>query len=418
MKSTHRGLIYLKYFFNGAGTREFAFEDQIFRNIVDIFELRRRLYNIQDIETANFKSLLGIYVKEHNFGEGDDLRFHSNFDSGNLFTAIRGQDGIYYIEMAADSNTIAHPHWFHFAVTNMKQGEKAVFRVMNFSQAKYVPSVCFRSRLDGGDWERMSVKDTSFYRNDLHGVHFDQAVLTRCKGKLTLEFVFEFPKSGDTVYFASSPPYSYEDLQRDSLAWQLKCHEKREYCFRKKLLCYTLTGRKLFYFEAYRAKEKVKTAQLKEMQVVILTARTYPNEPASSHMLKGFVDRLLDFEAGHRNEAGLLRQNFLFIIIPMLNPDGVSAGNSTSTFAGVSLGKSFSQPDRFITPESYYTRKLIQTLAQTNKIVFYADFRSSDRHPDCWLRGCEDSATTDNQQRELSVFLADWLTHFDLDRCK
>lgn len=418
MKSWHLGLVYLKYFFNGTGMKDFLFEDKVYRNVVDIFELRRRLYNIQDIESANFKTLFGTYLKEHHLGQDEDLRFHSNFDSGNLFTAMRGEDGVYYLEMAPDTNSTALPNWFHFAVTNTVEGEKVVFRMTNFSKPNYSPSVCYRSKKSSRGWERVSVKDCSYYQNDSYLHLFEESVASRCKGKYTLEFVFEFAKTGETVYFCTNPPYSYENLQRDSLAWHHKCHGRKDFFFRKKLLCYTLTGRKLFYYEAYRSRQKVKTSQLKDMKIVVLTARVHPNEPASNHMLKGFMEKLLNFDAEDKSEAAVLRDNFMFIILPMLNPDGVSAGNSVSTFAGVSLAKSFEQPERFITPESYYTRKLIQTLAQTNEIVFYADFRSSDMFANCWLNGCEEEGVPGRRQRELPVFLANWLNHFELERCK
>lgn len=418
MKSAYRGLIYLKYFFNGSSIKELVFEEQTYRTVVDIFELRRRLYNVKDIETANFKTLLGTYLKEHHLGEENDLRFHSNFDSGNLFTAIRGNDKVYYLEMTPDTNSNTYPHWFHFAVTNTRQSEKVVFRIINYTKTKLRPAPAYRSKRLGGVWDRLSSKDCSYFYNDDYLDSLDESIIPRAKGRFTLEFVFEFPEDQDTVYFATSPPYSYENLQKDSLEWQIKCHNQKEFCFRKKLLCYTLTGRKLFYYEAYRAGQKVKTAQIKGQKIIMLVARLNPNESVTNYVLQGFMQRLFDFEAGHRNEAGYLRQNYMFVIIPMLNPDGVSVGNSISSFSGQSLSKTFSQPDRFIHPESYYTRKLIQTLAQSNEIVFFSDFRSSDKHADSWLRGCEDPNKPGRKQRELPILLSDWFTHFDLECSK
>ena len=423
LKKSRAGLIYVKYFLGGANTKEFTLEGAIFKNIVDIFDLRKRLYNIKDIEQANFKTLLGNHMKEYSFGDKNDLFFHSNFDSGNLFSVVKGRDSVYYLEMTPDTNSTLDPGWFHFAVTNAKKGNRVVFRVINYTKPKFLnKAVCYRSKLDDSnpdsEWARLLEPDCSYYSNDEHLEVFDEVVLSRIKGKYTLEFIYQFEHDNDKVYFAPCPPYSYDDLQRDSLTWQLKCHNKRDYCFRKKLLCFTLTGRKLFYYEAYRAKEKTKTNMLKGQKIIILMARMHPSETASSFALQGFMEKLFDFEAGHKSEASFLRHHFMFVIIPMVNPDGVSVGNSCATFSGQSLKKTFAHPDRFIHPESFYIRKLIHTLSQSNQIMFYTDFRSSDYHKNCWIAGCEEKNFPGKKQREFPILMADWFKHFDLDKSK
>lgn len=404
--------------------KEFNYEGAIYRNIIDIFDLRKRLYNIKDIENANFKTLLGNHQREGHFEGKNDLIFHSNFDSGNLFTVVKGKDSVYYLEMMPDTNSTLEPAWFHFAVSNAKKGQRIVFRVMNFSKSKYLnKAVCYRSKVDnsstqGSSWGRLLEPDCTYYSNDAFISVFDEAVVSRARGKYTLEFIYQFEHDNDKVYFAPCPPYTYDDLQRDSLAWQLKCHNKRDYCFRKKLLCFTLTGRKLFYFEAYRASEKQKTSNIKDQKIIILMARMHPSETASSFLLQGFMEKLFDFEAGPRTEAAFLRHNFMFVIIPMVNPDGVSVGNTYATFSGQSLKKTFGHPDRFIHPESFYIRKLIHTLMQNNQIAFFTDFRGSDKQKNCWMSGCEEKGIPGKKQREFPVFLADWFNNFDLDRTK
>jgi murein tripeptide amidase MpaA len=56
---------------------------------------------------------------------------------------------------------------------------------------------------------------------------------------------------------------------------------------------------------------------------IMLTARVHPGESNSSWIMKG----ILDFLTSDCTEAKILRNNFVFKIVPMLNPDGVINGN-------------------------------------------------------------------------------------------
>lgn len=55
-------------------------------------------------------------------------------------------------------------------------------------------------------------------------------------------------------------------------------------------------------------------------KAVVITARVHPGETPSSWMMKGFMDYL----TGDSNQARELREKFIFKLVPMLNPDGVS----------------------------------------------------------------------------------------------
>lgn len=56
----------------------------------------------------------------------------------------------------------------------------------------------------------------------------------------------------------------------------------------------------------------------------MISARVHPGETVGSWMMKGVIDFLTDPD---NEEAQMLRENFVFKIIPMLNPDGVINGN-------------------------------------------------------------------------------------------
>jgi murein tripeptide amidase MpaA len=65
--------------------------------------------------------------------------------------------------------------------------------------------------------------------------------------------------------------------------------------------------------------------------------------------------------SNHEN-AKKLRQNFIFKIIPMLNPDGVIHGNYRSNISGYDLNKKWENPSKIYHPEIYYLKKLILSI--------------------------------------------------------
>ena len=143
------GLIYVKLFRSGKNMEPFEYEGVKLQNIIDIYSLRKRLYTLKDIEKASFETLLGSNFTEFNFGSDTDIDFHSNFDSGNLSRCLRGEDGVYYLEITPDTNSAGHQRWFHFATSHTKKGEKVKFRIINFADSNLlVKQVQYKSKKD------------------------------------------------------------------------------------------------------------------------------------------------------------------------------------------------------------------------------------------------------------------------------
>ncbi|XP_023599814.1 cytosolic carboxypeptidase 4-like [Myotis lucifugus] len=62
--------------------------------------------------------------------------------------------------------------------------------------------------------------------------------------------------------------------------------------------------------------------QFRQRPYQVITARVHPGESNASWVMKGALEFLVSSDPGAR----LLRENFIFKIIPMLNPDGVVNG--------------------------------------------------------------------------------------------
>ena len=86
---------------------------------------------------------------------------------------------------------------------------------------------------------------------------------------------------------------------------------------------------------------------------VIITARVHPGESVGSWMMKGALDFLVDPNSA---EAEYLRQNFVFKVIPMLNPDGVINGNYRCSLAGCDLNRRWKRPSKVLHPTIFATK--------------------------------------------------------------
>lgn len=83
-----------------------------------------------------------------------------------------------------------------------------------------------------------------------------------------------------------------------------------------------------------------------EKGYILITARIHPGESVSSYVCNGIVEFLLSND----EKAKKLRQNFVFKIIPMLNPDGVIHGNYRTNISGYDLNKKWENPSKIYHP--------------------------------------------------------------------
>ena len=71
----------------------------------------------------------------------------------------------------------------------------------------------------------------------------------------------------------------------------------------------------------------------------IICGRIHPGETNSSWILHGMIDFLIS------KDASYLRDNLVFKIVPMVNPDGVVAGNYRTSFIGKDLNRLYLNGD-------------------------------------------------------------------------
>lgn len=229
-------------------------------------------------------------------------------------------------------------------------------------------------------WHR-SCQKISYYHNGIKKDHQKKGGNT--KTLYTQTFTYEFLYDDDTVYFAYCYPYTYSDLI-DDLTKISTDPVRSSFCTRK-TLCMSLAGNKV---EMLTITSKNNLENLNKRKGVFITSRVHPGESVGSWMMKGAIDFLTDENS---EEAEFLRQNFVFKIIPMLNPDGVINGNYRCSLAGCDLNRRWKAPSKVLHPCIYYTKQLLQQFAKERELVVFCDFHGHSRRKNIFMYGCHNA---------------------------
>ena len=97
-----------------------------------------------------------------------------------------------------------------------------------------------------------------------------------------------------------------------------------------------------------------------------MTGRVHPGESNSSFVAEGF----LEFLCGDDPSAELLRKKYIFYVIPMINPDGVVAGNYRTSLFGKDINRTYNQRRKYAFPESFHLLELVADLKKMHKQRF------------------------------------------------
>lgn len=76
-------------------------------------------------------------------------------------------------------------------------------------------------------------------------------------------------------------------------------------------------------------------------KIVVVMARQHPGEVQGSYVCEGVINSLLS------KKGDWLRKNYVFKIIPMVNPDGVIFGNYRSNLMGWDLNRKWDVHDKY-----------------------------------------------------------------------
>uniref|UniRef100_A0A0L8GH54 Peptidase M14 domain-containing protein n=2 Tax=Octopus bimaculoides TaxID=37653 RepID=A0A0L8GH54_OCTBM len=266
-----------------------------------------------------------------------ELQFESRFESGNLARAVRVGDNDYELYLHCDLYTRSHTQWFYFQVTNTRKNVPYRFTIVNLMKSTSLYNYGMKplmyseksavNHIHPVGWQRIGY-NIKYYKSNLNSEDTSQR-----KSSYSLTWTFKFPYSYDTVYFAHSYPYTYSDLQE----YLFKCanNPKISKFFNIRILCRTLAGNNIYILTITNPISD--TAQMQTKKAVFVTCRVHPGESNASWVMKGFLDVLI----ADSEYSKLLREMFVFKVIPMLNPDGVIVGNYRCSLSGRDLNRNY-----------------------------------------------------------------------------
>ena len=109
-------------------------------------------------------------------------------------------------------------------------------------------------------------------------------------------------------------------------------------------------------------------------RTVVFTSRVHPGETPASFVCEGIIDFLLSSDP----VAEDLRERFVFLIVPMLNPDGCFLGNYRCCSLGYDLNRCWLSPSAWSHPSIHYLKKLLlqMTVDSPTRLDFFLDMHA------------------------------------------
>ncbi|TYZ59709.1 hypothetical protein PybrP1_011114 [[Pythium] brassicae (nom. inval.)] len=325
----------------------------------------RMLVEIDAEETEAREIVTRLLVYEYNQPEvfesagasADTLVFDSLFESGNLQRAERiyrrecGKPAAaaaavlrqeYELTIHPDIKNSAYRQWFYFEVRNGSPGVSYKFSLVNLAKS----GALFGSGLQPVVYSEIDAvtKGVGWRHRGTH-VRYDASLSedSAAGGSTCLSFQYEFEHENDRVYFACLQPYTYT--------------------------------------------------------VIVISARVHPGEPNSSWMMKGMIDYLIGPSSG----ALVLRKNFVFKIVPMLNPDGVVNGNTRVNLAGWDLNRKWSFPVEKLFPTVFHLKRQLATFQARDRVAIYCDLHGHSLNRNIFTYGCYNKKSGSKRSASMSL---------------
>uniref|UniRef100_A0A1A7XB80 Cytosolic carboxypeptidase-like protein 5 n=1 Tax=Iconisemion striatum TaxID=60296 RepID=A0A1A7XB80_9TELE len=261
--------------------------------------------------------------------------------------------------------------WFYFSVRGATPGKLLKINVMNMNNQRKLYSQgmapLVRTLPGKNRWERVRDRPTIKITDNQFILSFTHRVLE---------------VRGATTFFSFCFPFSYTECQemlqqlgeRFPNAAQLSpSSAPGTVYYHRELLCHSLDGNRVDLLTVTNCSgmQGEREARLPKLfpetntprphrfsnkRVFFLSSRVHPGETPSSFVFNGFLNFLLRTDDPR---AHMLRNMFVFKLIPMLNPDGVVRGHYRTDSRGVNLNRQYLNPNPELHPSIYAAKTLL-----------------------------------------------------------
>ncbi|GMT26945.1 hypothetical protein PFISCL1PPCAC_18242 [Pristionchus fissidentatus] len=315
----------------------------------------------------------------------DHLLFESRFESGNLRAAIQTDKTHYELILQPEVNQARdHFQWFYFEISNCEANAEYTFEIVNCLKTSSMfvhgmQPVAFsvgEAAAGRPGWVRVG-HSICYYRNQYV---IDADVAGHRKDRFfSLRFTFALRHKADVCYLAYHFPYTNSMLRATLECWTARCVSS--IYVRNDEIGLSLAGNALTLLSITATGTAKEVA---ERDTVVFTARVHPGESNASWIMHGLLEYLLACDDAIVREA---RERIVFKCIPMLNPDGVVAGNHRCSLAGHDLNRVWDSPNRSLHPEIFHAKAIVQAACETCSPLLFLDLHGHSRRSNCFLYG-------------------------------
>ena len=356
-----------------------------------------------------------------NYDKTNEIMFTSNIESGNLRYAIRLNSHEYDLILRPETDCIRTYHWFFFRVEinnslgceKFRENKVVKFNIINL----YKKTVLFSEKIRilcyyNDAWTRDTFNihyfsngipynieggnpdgdNYNFNENNNNAFNLERNSSNNLDNLLngnnqegmkyhTLTFSFDFNQITTPIkyiYFAYCYPYSFTQLDL-----YLSSLNNYKDILRFDEIGKSLEGNSLHMLIITNFTDSFD--ELANKKSIIFTARVHPGESNGSYVIQGVLEYLLSNDPGAKN----LRKNFIFKIVPMLNPDGVIRGNFRMNILGKDLNRMWDEPTEEICPTIFNTVKMIKKTLDSRDIYFFCDFHGHSNKHNFFLYSCK-----------------------------
>jgi cytosolic carboxypeptidase protein 5 len=207
-------------------------------------------------------------------------------------------------------------------------------------------------------------------------------------------WTFDVLQGDNEYYFAYSNPYPYSDIIKNIGFFEKMCPS--DTMFYRETLVRSIDGREI---EIITISNKSNFSSIERearipglfpnpglrcfkslKPIVFISSRVHPGETPASFLLDGMLQVVLSNDL----KGSALRNNFVFKIIPILNPDGVYRGNFRVDQNGVNLNRCYCEPSLSHHPSIYAAKAYFLYLSN---VKFYFDLHAHNSKRCCFLFG-------------------------------
>jgi len=335
---------------------------------------------------------INIHPQQQEF-QFNELTLDSCFDSGNMANAVRVTESQYQIWIAPDCagtpRETTYQTWFYFRAKDIKRHSTYTFTIknMNFQMKLYNEGLLPVYKTSSNPvWKKIEAKTLSFSKQE--------------KG-LEVSFRYHFNPNDEEVFFAFTYPWSYTEDQELINQYEREYKDDSEIYFNRELLAYSKENRRIELLTITSHSKKLEQREpmlpnlfpgstntsrpfLFNKKYVFITARVHPGETPGSHVFRGLLKFILNKEDPR---AQALLENFVMVLIPMLNPDGVYRGHYRADTNGLNLNRYYTNPSLSEHPTIYATKQMVVHLNSTKKLYLYCDLHAHATKRGCFVYG-------------------------------